>query len=372
MSISPVFPGRESRAYWFEYLTLDLIIRVLNKTFLHPFIAWLIPLCLRAQATPYSHPSFIITSAYATVLTLVVGLVLLNKRIAYGPPREVDLEEEVVVITGGASGVGLLIAQIYGMRGVSVAVLDVKELDKQSGVGFEEMSSVEYYQCDIGDRAQVEEVARKIEDDLGTPTILINCVAAPINGLPLLNISQKAIQQTIHANLGSFFHTLQIFLPRMMASPTGGTIVTVSSVLSYLTAAGLSDYTATKAAISAAHKTLEAELRQSGASERVKMLLVETGQIATQLFQRVETPNKFFAPVLEPVQVAREIVSVVDTGNGGVLRMPAFASFVSWYAVLPASIQKFARYLSGIDRAMQRADYSADHEMESLKRSKFD
>ncbi|KMU71821.1 hypothetical protein CISG_00131 [Coccidioides immitis RMSCC 3703] len=124
--------------------------------------------------------------------------------------------------------------------------------------------------------------------------------------------------------------------------------------------------------LSARPTDVEAELRQSGASERVKMLLVEPGQIATQLFQRVETPNKFFAPVLEPVQVAREIVSVVDTGNGGVLRMPAFASFVSCYAVLPASIQKFARYLSGIDRAMQRAGYSADHEMESLKRSKFD
>lgn len=156
----------------------------------------------------------------------------------------------------------------------------------------------------------------------------------------------------------------------MLSSPTGGTVVTVSSVLSYLTAAGLSDYTATKAAITAAHKTLEAELRLSGASENIKMLLVETGQIATRLFERVETPNNFLAPVLEPVQVAKEIVLAVDRGKGGVIRMPAFASLASWYTVLPGSIQRIARYLSGIDRAIQEAGYSKD--LDHLQRPKAD
>ncbi|EEP82444.1 conserved hypothetical protein [Uncinocarpus reesii 1704] len=371
MAVSQASPtSRSNASHWLQYFTLDLVLRALNRTFLHPFIAWLIPLCLRAQVTPFSHPSFIIATAYATVLTLLYAVAVINKRIAYGLPRDVDLEEEVVVVTGGASGVGLLIAQMYGMRGVSVAVLDVKRPDEKQGLGFEEMPSVEYYQCDVGDRSQVEEVARRIEHDLGTPTILINCVAASINGLPLLDLPHSAIQKTIHANLSSFFHTLQIFLPGMLASPSGGTIVTVSSVLGYLTAAGLSDYTATKAAITAAHRTLEAELRLSDAGEKVKTILVETGQIATQLFERVETPNNFFAPILQPVQVAREIVSVVDSGNGGLIRMPAFASLVSWYTVLPASIQKLARYVSGIDRAVQKAGYAV--EKDSSKRSKAD
>jgi short-subunit dehydrogenase len=148
----------------------------------------------------------------------------------------------------------------------------------------------------------------------------------------------------------------------MLTSPTGGTIVSMSSVLAHLTAAGLTDYTATKAAMSAVHRSLEAELRLSGARDKVKLLLVETGQVATELLENVETPNRFFAPVLEPVQVAREIISVVDSGNGGVLRLPAYASLVSWYAVLPASIQRLARYLSGIDTAMWRATFSDEWE----------
>lgn len=81
-------------------------------------------------------------------------------------------------------------------------------------------------------------------------------------------------------------------------------------------------------------------------------MLVETGQMATPLFGWVRTPSHFFAPVLEPVEVAREIVAAVDSGRGGVLRLPAFAKLVNWYAVLPAAVQCVARYLSGIDSAV--------------------
>lgn len=64
------------------------------------------------------------------------------------------------MITGGASGLGLLIAEVYGMRGASVAVLDVRELENQEARG------VEFYRCDVGDRAQVASVAKQIEQDV--------------------------------------------------------------------------------------------------------------------------------------------------------------------------------------------------------------
>ncbi|EEH50770.1 uncharacterized protein PADG_06849 [Paracoccidioides brasiliensis Pb18] len=353
-ALSP-FSAKTKTPHWTQALTLDLIIRVLHKTILHPFLAWLIPLCLRAQATPYSHPSFVATTAYASILSFLLLLNILNKRIAYGLPRKVSLEDEVVLVAGGASGLGLLIAEIYGMRGVAVAVLDVRDV---GGVGmggveeWEEVHSVRYYRCDVGDWGEVERVKRMVEKELGTPTILINCIAAPINGMSITSLPPTAISYTIHSNLVSCFNILQQFLPGMLSSPTGGTVVNLSSVVSYLTPAGLSDYVATKAAISAVHKTVEAELRVSGDNDRVKMLLIETGQMATALFEAVKTPNNFFAPVLEPVQVAREIVAVVDSGNGGSIRLPAYGALVNWYAVLPVAIQRLARYLSGIDSAV--------------------
>jgi hypothetical protein len=161
-------------------VTLDLLLRALNNTFLHPFIAWLLPLCLRAQATPYSHPSFIITTIYASILTFLTLLAAINRRIAYGAPREVDLSEEVVLVAGGASGIGKAIAENYGMRGVSVAVVDVKRPGAgQSGDedDDEDMSNVRFYRCDASDRVRLEEVARRIESDV--------CVSLPYPPFPV-------------------------------------------------------------------------------------------------------------------------------------------------------------------------------------------
>ncbi|KAJ9191612.1 hypothetical protein DTO166G4_1068 [Paecilomyces variotii] len=350
-STSKSIPIRQKA--WHEYLTLDLFLAVLNRTFLHPFIAWIVVLCLRAQVTPYEHPAMIIAISYAILLTVYTGAQMVSERIAFGLPRTVDLGEEVVVITGGASGLGQLIAQIYGMRGVSVAVLDVKEVAEIEG--WEELSGVEYYKCDVGDRKEVEKTARMIEKDLGTPTVLINCAAAGINAQPFLSLSTSAIKKTIQTNLLAPFHTCQTFLPGMLEAENGGTIVNVSSVLGQLSAAGLSDYSASKAGLSALHRTLEAELRASGDHERVKMLLVEIGQMSTPLFDRIKTPNRFFAPVLEPVQVAQAIISAVDNGKGGVIRLPAFATLVNLYAALPVGVQRIARYLSGIDTAVAKS-----------------
>ncbi|KAL2008112.1 hypothetical protein VTN00DRAFT_8094 [Thermoascus crustaceus] len=342
---------------WYEHLTLDLFLAVLHRTFLHPWVAWIVVLSLRAQVTPYTDPAFIIATAYATLLTLYYAAGIVNQRIAYGLPRQVDLGEEVVVITGGASGLGLLIAQIYGMRGFNVALLDIKEVGEIEG--WDELSGVEYYRCDVGNQKEVEATARRIEKDLGTPTVLINCAAAGINGQPILSLSANAFKKTIQTNLLAAFYTIQVFLPGMLKAENGGTIVTVSSVLGQLSAAGLSDYSASKAGLSALHRTVESELRQSGDDAKVKMLLVETGQMSTPLFDRIRTPSNFFAPVLEPVQVAQEIVSTIDNGRGGVIRLPAFAALVNWYAVLPAGVQRIARYLSGIDTAVAKASVGA-------------
>lgn len=185
--------------------------------------------------------------------------------------------------------------------------------------------------------------------------MLINCAAARINGRPLLALPADSFQKTIQTNLLAVFHTCQVFLPGMLSAANGGTVVTVSSVLGHLSAAGLSDYSASKAGLSALHRTLEAELRVSGDDEKVKMLLVETGQMSTPLFDWVKTPNNFFAPILEPVQVAQEIVSAIDSGRGGTIKLPAFAALATWYGVLPAGLQRIARYLSGIDYAVAKS-----------------
>ncbi|KAI9773525.1 MAG: hypothetical protein M1839_002061 [Geoglossum umbratile] len=347
---------------WHNPLTIDLLHKVLNTTFLHPFVAWIIPLCLRAQATPFTHSAMIIAVGYAILLTLLYVLSVINRRVAYGRPRHVDLSEEVIVVTGGASGLGLLIAEVYGLRGASVAVLDVRELE----VG--EARGVEFYRCDVGNKEEVERVAKEIEDDLGTPTILINN-AAVAHGKSILDLTHGDIERTFRVNLLSHFYTIKAFLPGMLRE-NRGTVVTVSSVLAHLGCRNLSDYTASKSALLALHASLSAELAAMPPND-IKTLLVAPGQFSTPLFAGVKSPSPFLAPVLEPVDVAKEVIKAIDEGEGGVLAMPLYARWVGWMGVLPAGVQKVVRWWSGIDGAVD-GFVGRGNEVEGKKESLFE
>lgn len=326
---------------WAKSFSIDLILKVLNTTFFHPFVAWIIPLCMRAQAMPWSHTAIQISIGYASLLTLLFFCQILNLQIAYSKPRKVDLSKEVIVITGGAGGLGLLIAEVYGMRGATVAVLDIKDLE--SG----DVRGVTAYRCDVSDKDQLAKVALQIERDLGSPTILINN-AAIVNGKPLLDLSFEEIEKCLRVNLLSQFYTIKTFLPGMIRVGSG-TIVTISSVLSSLGAASLSDYTATKAGITALHKSLAAELKST---PNIQMVLISPGQIGSSLFNNVKTPSSFFGPKLESVDVAKEVIATIDSGSSAYLAMPLYARWIDWMNVLPVGIQAVLRRLSGIDNAM--------------------
>ncbi|PNP49064.1 hypothetical protein THARTR1_10138 [Trichoderma harzianum] len=329
---------------WFAPLSVDLILKVLNVTILHPFICWLIPLCLRAQTTKWEAPPMVGAIAWAIFISAMWIASAVNQRVAHGVPREVDLGEEVIVVTGGASGLGMLVAEVYGMRGASVAVLDVNEMENGEARG------VTFYKCDVSDREQVAKVAVEIEKDLGTPTVLINN-AAIVVGKPLLDLSLDEIETSIGTNLLGPFYCLKTFLPAIIRGGRGGTVVNVSSVIGHLGAAQLTDYAAAKAGLTALHKSLAAELRESHPD--IRTVLVTPGQLSTPLFYGVQTPNSFFAPVVEPVDVTKEIVAAIDGGKGVTAAMPFYARWVDWYNVLPVGVQLVARKLAGVDRGMK-------------------
>lgn len=145
---------------WFAPLSIDLIVKVFKTSFFHPFIAWIIPLCFRAQNMFWDAPPMLVSIGWASFITLSWLIMAINDRLGYGRPREVDLSDEVIVITGGASGLGLLIAEVYGMRGATVAVLDVEEMENGEARG------VTYYKCDVSDKEQVARVAAQIEKEV--------------------------------------------------------------------------------------------------------------------------------------------------------------------------------------------------------------
>lgn len=141
-------------------MSVDLVLKVLYVTLLHPFVCGLIPLCLRARTVKWDAPPMLAAFAWAGLVSLGWAAAAANRRLAHGRPRSVDLGEEVIVITGGASGLGMLVAEVYGMRGATVAVLDVRDMDNGEARG------VRHYRCDVSDKAQVAKAAAAIERDV--------------------------------------------------------------------------------------------------------------------------------------------------------------------------------------------------------------
>ena len=126
-------------------------------------------------------------------------------------------------------------------------------------------------------------------------------------------------------------------------------------MLGKLGAANLTDYAAAKAGLIAMHASLRAELAAKGApagSENIRTILVTPGQLGTSLFAGVKTPSSFLGPVVEAVELAREIVRVVDAGESGEISLPLYAGWVCLLEALPRSLKRVVRWASGVDGAM--------------------
>ena len=374
ITMPSVLPNQPKQKPWYNHITLDLILYVLNRSIFHPAIVLIFWLCLAAVPPHHHrHPLGNPTVYYASFLLLIRLLALLNHRLTYGPARNISWDNEVVVITGGATGLGRTIAELLLIkhRGVKVAIIDVKEADgtarswMRTGGEFE---SRLWWGCiDIRNSAAVKIMAGRIKEELGNPTIVVNNAAMSVHALPLVAgdydaaLTSQQAERTLLVNTMGNFNTLSAFLGPLMTAAEkgrGATIVTISSLLGHLNPARLADYSASKAALSSLHYTLTAEIATSPAPEvrkGVKTVLVEPGQIHTKLFSDItDVPwyANFFGPVLEVNEVAKAVVRQLESGESGVIRMPFYSKCMPVYGTMPGCMQRFMRWFSGIDRAI--------------------
>ncbi|KAG7193657.1 uncharacterized protein KQ657_000342 [Scheffersomyces spartinae] len=212
--------------------------------------------------------------------------------------------------------------------------------------------NVYYYKCDVSDVQSVQKVYSTLKCQVGPVTLLINN-AGITSGKTVMDLSFDEIEQTVQVNLLSSFYTIKTCLPDMLALKRGY-IVTVASVLGYMSPARLSAYGASKAGLIALHESLTYELGPPSISPNgVKTLLVCPGQLQTGLFKGVKTPSTVFAPELEPKYVASKVRHAVELGRKGELRIPFYGNFLPILRAVPWPIVEIARCISGIDKSMQ-------------------
>ena len=169
-----------------------------------------------------------------------------------------EFEGKIVVVTGGARGIGLCIANLFAAAGAQVCVFDL--LDNP------------YF---VGDLAKVEDLqtfCRKVISEYGHVDYLINNAAPLFKGLP--DCSWEEFNDALQVGVAAPYMLTKLFLPHFTP---GASIVNISSSRDRMSMPGTECYTAAKGGIAALTHALAVSL-----AGRVRVNSVSPGWIETQ------------------------------------------------------------------------------------------
>lgn len=204
----------------------------------------------------------------------------------------------VVVITGGATGIGLGAAKQFGALGMTVVLVDIREdlLEKAAAdVRASGALDVLTKALDVSDRAALERLEEEVAERFGGTDILMN--NAGIQPGSAMFEEPDAWQRLLAVNLWGVIHGSQVFGPRMIARGRPGAIINTGSKQGITTPPGDPAYNTAKAAVKAFTEALAYELRNTP-DHQVSAHLLIPGFVFTGLTARgrVEKPAGAWTP----------------------------------------------------------------------------
>ncbi|MEV0081964.1 SDR family oxidoreductase [Saccharopolyspora sp. NPDC050642] len=170
-----------------------------------------------------------------------------------------DFSGKRVLVTAGADGIGLAIADRFAGLGARVLVTDINE-DAVRAAGQRGLAA---RISDASSEAQVEELMGAVRAELGGLDVLVNNagIAGPTG--PVETLDGAAWARTFEVNIHSQFYCVKHGLP-LLREATDASIVNLSSAAGRLGMAGRSAYSASKWAVVGFTKTLAIELGPEG------------------------------------------------------------------------------------------------------------
>lgn len=258
-----------------------------------------------------------------------------------------DPARDIVVVTGGALGLGKLLAIRLSALGVRVAVLDITKVLIE-----DEITGVSYHVCDVGSIRSIKRCQRAIIRKWGPPTVIINN-AATAHACKLMHTSAEELDASVRVNLLLSFYVARVFVPEMVRM-NRGYVVTVASALAFMTPARFGAYGVSKAGLYALNEALTYEIDFPLQNHGVKTLIVTLGQLRTSLFHGVETPLSLFAPELEPEVVAEFLVDAMRLGKRGSACLPLYARLIPLARAIPWPFLEILRRSANIDHAAEK------------------
>jgi len=256
----------------------------------------------------------------------------------------------VAVVTGGASGIGEACARRFSKEGYHVAILDV-DVARAAEVakGIEESGGVAVdFQCDVTNAKSLDDLARRIETEIGPVEVLVTSAGILHSGETLLDMDLNAHDHLWRVNYHGTVHACRSF-GKIMTERKRGAIVTVGSITGFA-AFPLPAYSPSKTATMRLTEILAVELGRFGvrvngvaptyvltpalkaridAGERDPQTILHTG--ALEMFvepHQVAAVAAFLCS--EQAAAITGVMLPVDAGWGAAVAYKSYAGGVPW------------------------------------------
>ena len=218
----------------------------------------------------------------------------------------------VAVVTGGAAGIGLASARRFAGFGMTVVLADLGDdrltmaVEAVRAAGAPEAVGLP---CDVSDRAQVEALKARVDEDFGGADLVMNNAAIQ-PGSALFGPADRWTR-ILEVNLWGVIHGAQVFAPGLIGRGKPGAVVNTGSKQGITSPPGDPAYNVAKSGVKTFSELLAHELRE--ADPMVSAHLLIPGFTFTDLTRRdrVEKP----AGAWEPAQVADELIAGMAAGD---------------------------------------------------------
>lgn len=262
-----------------------------------------------------------------------------------------------VVITGAASGLGLLMARKLAAGGAHVILWDVNAAGLEATRRELETAgrSVESDVCNLSSREAIEAAAARVLS--GGPVDIVINNAGVVTGKSLLDATPEEIELTFDVNVLALFWATRAFLPAMLARDSGH-VVTIASAAGIVGIAKMTDYCASKHAAVGFDESLRLELRRQGS--RVMTTVVCPFYISTGMFAGVRTRFPAILPILDPDRVTDQIVDAIRR-NKRRLILPSVVRTTWLGRMLPIGVFDAMMEFLGLNHSMDQFTGRAGH-----------
>jgi len=218
------------------------------------------------------------------------------------------LKDKNVLITGGASGIGRIMARIAMQKGAkNVAIWDISEKNINDTISeLQSYGNIKAYQVDVSSSQMVNDTYSQVVSDFGQVDIVIQCAGIVTSNNTFNNNTIDEIDRTMTINAIAPMYVGLCALKDMVARDNGH-VVTITSAAGMLSMPKMSIYSASKWCAIGWSDSVRVELQRM--KSHVKVTTVAPYFINTGMFDGVR--SKVF-PILNPEKTAAKIIRAIE------------------------------------------------------------